>query len=86
MVTIDEYGEPLERAIATMREQMGKPEYVAKPSWRGVSVGSLFSSIAHNDQRLMEAAAAGDRDEAWRRAANIANHAWMIADNTGRED
>ncbi len=79
MSTQDEYAKPLAHAQALMAEQMARPENVAKESWRTTDAIDLMDAFDRNTELLF---AARDRDEMWRRAANVANFAWMIADHS----
>lgn len=85
MSTADRYGPPLERAIQAMRDQMAEPENVDKPDWSHLSEPGLLSGLHRNLGQLELATDAGDRAAAFRRAANVANYAWMIADNVPAE-
>lgn len=80
MVDTLAYAEPLEACIAEMRLQMARPENIAKSSWSESTIGSLATSVYRNLDALTDAVASGDRKAAIRRAANVANHAWMLAD------
>ena len=80
MSSPDEYKEPLERAIKEMRDQMARPENVAKSSWLESTPRSLTANLDHHLARLVDAVVIGDDGEAARRAANVANFAWMLAD------
>jgi hypothetical protein len=75
-----DYEAPLEAAITAMREQMAKPENVAKPHWRESSPEGLGRAVEYNLAHLFDAVYKGNQPEAVRRAANVANHAWMLAD------
>jgi hypothetical protein len=79
--TADRYGPPLERAIQAMRDQMAEPENVAKPDWSHLDTPALVDGVYRNLDWLDRSREPGDRAEAFRRAANVANYAWMLADN-----
>jgi hypothetical protein len=79
MSTKDQYGPPLEKCIQAMRDQMAKPENVEKPNWHSTRLKNLIDKLNYNLYLLTD----GDLEDedAMRRAANIANYAWMIADH-----
>lgn len=76
-----EYAQPMERCIDIMREQMARPENIAKAHWNESSSVQLLASLNYNVEKLVKAVSEHNQYEAFLRAANIANHAWMIADN-----
>ena len=72
--------EPLSSAMRTKLAANGH-----KLSWRNPTVPDiyLFRRLFEEVDELMLAVKHGDRAEAWREAADIANFAAMIADRTG---
>ena len=78
----EDYSAPLERAIQEMRDQMAKPENIAKSSWLESTPRWLAVKLADNLRSLLESVEAGDAGGVHRRAANVANFAWMLADHT----
>lgn len=81
MSTLDQYATPLEHAIDKMRSQMAQPANVAKLHWHTQTFDELTERIDVNLRHLHSAYLADDTERADRCAANIANFAWMIADN-----
>jgi hypothetical protein len=70
-----------------MREQMEKAENVEKPHW--LSEEKSFIVLADDLQVNLNKLTQAVRDrivaDAWRRAANAANFAWMIADRLEKQ-
>jgi hypothetical protein len=80
-----DYAPPLEHMIETMRAQMARPENVAKTSWLDVTFDYLEAELDRNLNELKAETWRGpdvDVEAAYRRAANVANLAWMIADRS----
>lgn len=74
-----EFSRPLYHAMALMQAQMNEPSNLAKPHWDQVLVADLQRDLTRNLNKLELARKEGDAAAAWRRAANAANFAWMIA-------
>ena len=83
MKTTADYLPPFSRLIEVMEEQLGKPENREKYSWYDATFEELDEALDRNLRELRAQTWRGplfDEQEVWKRAANVANFSWMIAD------
>ncbi len=79
MKHFNNYHEPLTRAVDRMALEMARPENVRKDHWNTVPNPTLIALLLRNLVLLY--GGTNDDFDFEKRAANIANYAWMIADN-----
>lgn len=78
-----DYQVPLDRMTAEMAEQLAQPENLEKVSWVDATFEELDEALDRNLRELRAQTWRGpllDEEEIWKRAANVANFAWMLAD------
>lgn len=77
MSTPADYSRPLYKAIALMKAQMEAPDNQAKKSIYEKTFVENMRNLSLNVKELKIAVLEDRANDAWRRAANVANYAWM---------
>jgi len=85
--TTADYLPPFARLMEVMQEQLAKNQQ--KYSWYDATFEELDEALDRNLRELRAQTWRGplfDEQEIWKRAANVANFAWMLADKTTKRE